>query len=101
MSAGDMRNRLAQSMSRPAAPPTPESARTEDAQQDGEALTKFTVTFDMDTADNFDRLSSQVRRLLGRSAAKADIVRALVNIASEESTLREQVADELRNRKGP
>lgn len=60
------------------------------------AMSKFTVLLDSSEAADFDQLALHVRRLLGRSVAKGDLLRALVALASDDAALREQLAGELR-----
>lgn len=59
------------------------------------ATAKFTVLLSPEDAATFDELSLTLRRLLGHRVPKADIVRALVMLAADDATLREQLAREL------
>jgi hypothetical protein len=59
---------------------------------------KFTVLLDPDAAADFDQLAVDIRRLLGRRVSKGDLVRALIALAAADTTLRNQLIDELRTR---
>ena len=59
---------------------------------------KFTVLLDPDAAADFDQLALNIRRLLGRRVSKGNLVRALIALAAADSTLRDQLLDELRAR---
>lgn len=59
-------------------------------------LSKFTVLLTPTDVVMFDQLALDVRtRLGGRRVAKGDLVRALVALASDDATLRDQLINEL------
>lgn len=59
-------------------------------------LSKFTVLLTPADVVMFDQLALDVRtRLNGRRVAKGDLVRALVALASDDATLRDQLINEL------
>ena len=59
------------------------------------AGSKFTVILSPEDAATFDQLALDVRRRLGRRVVKGDLVRALVALAGDDATLRDQVVAEL------
>lgn len=59
------------------------------------ARSKFTVLLDLDTTERFDDLAKLARRATGRTVGKADILRALILLASDDASLREQLWAEL------
>jgi hypothetical protein len=84
---------------------TPQPARTA-ARSESEARSapaasdrpsKFTLLLDADAAADFDALAVQLRRQLGRRVEKAAIVRALIALAADDTTLRDQLAREIRS----
>lgn len=56
---------------------------------------KFTVILSPEDAATFDQLALDLRRVLGRRVAKGDLVRALVVLAADDATLRDQLIREL------
>lgn len=78
--------------SRPASRPAP-------AAPAGERPSKFTVLFEQAEAADFDGLQLAVRRQLAQRVDKAAIVRALVALAADDLTLREQLVEELRRQR--
>lgn len=69
--------------SAPTAPPT------------GSTSSKFTILLDLTDGAAFDELHLKVKRAAGGPIKKSDIVRALLAIATEDSTLRGQVVERL------
>ncbi len=61
---------------------------------------KYTLLLDDADAAVFDGLALSARRQLGRRVGKSDLVRVLVHLAADDSTLLTQVIDELRRRDG-
>jgi hypothetical protein len=88
---------------------TPQTARAatrgeseaQSAPTPGERPSKFTVLLDRRAAVEFDRLAMQMRNQLGRRIEKAAIVRALVALAADDATLRDQLARELQSTDRP
>ena len=76
-----------------AAPPAAERQRT----------TKYTATLDDETAVAFDELALVARRKLGRLVDKSELLRALVLLASDDASLREEIISKLpaRSLRGP
>lgn len=98
---GGLRDQMRTGMARPNAAERPvpaEQPTGEPASKPEEQPSKFTVLLDAEEAAGFDQLALDVRRLLGRRVAKGDLVRALVALASDDVTLRDQVVAELRGR---
>jgi hypothetical protein len=93
---------MARSMTTPARarPEAPEQAEEPQGREEPAAgpLSKFTVLLDDEEAASFDQLALTVRRKLGRRVTKGDLVRALVAIADDDSTVRELVVEDLRKR---
>jgi hypothetical protein len=58
-------------------------------------MTKYTALLDLDTADAFDGLARAARRHTGKTVGKAEIMRALILLAADDATLRQQVLDQL------
>jgi hypothetical protein len=56
---------------------------------------KYTLRLDPGPAADFDALAVQLRRQLGRRVEKSHIVRALIAMAADDATLREQLAGEI------
>jgi hypothetical protein len=59
---------------------------------------KFTALLEPDAAADFDQLTLDIRRLLGRRVSKGNLVRALIALAAADLTLRDQLIEELRSR---
>lgn len=78
--------------SRPASRPSP-------AAPAGERPSKFTVLLDQDQAADADSLQLTIRRQLARRVDKSEIVRALLALAADDLTLRQQLVDELRRQR--
>lgn len=96
-----LRDQMARSMARPAPaepPKTPSIDAVSSPPAPASDLSKFTVLLDGEEAATFDQLALDVRRLLGRRVVKGDLVRALVALAGDDPTLRDQVVAELRAR---
>jgi hypothetical protein len=64
----------------------------------GRATAKFTVLLSLEDAAVFDELAVKVRRLTGRRVTKGEIVRTLVALASDDATLRHDLAAELQEK---
>lgn len=95
-----MRRGFARPSSRTAAPaeatpaPAPEAAP---APKDTKPpMTKYTALLDLDTADAFDGLARAARRHTGKTIGKAEILRALILLAADDASLRDQLMAELR-----
>lgn len=65
----------------------------------GERPSKFTVLLDQDQAADADSLQLTIRRQLARRVDKSEIVRALLALAADDLTLRQQLVDELRRQR--
>jgi hypothetical protein len=56
---------------------------------------KFTANLDADTAAEFDGLALAARRKLGRRVDKLDILKALIRLAADDASLRDQIISEV------
>jgi hypothetical protein len=56
---------------------------------------KFTANLDYETSGYFDELASLARRKLYRQVDKVDVLKALIRLASDDGSLRDQVIDEI------
>jgi hypothetical protein len=56
---------------------------------------KYTALLDLDTADAFDELAKVAQRRTGKTVGKAEIMRALIMLAADDASLREQLMAEL------
>jgi hypothetical protein len=65
--------------------PEPEKAR----------MSKYTALLDAETAAAFDELALMARRKLQRRVDKSQLIRALILLAADDGSLREQVIDEV------
>jgi hypothetical protein len=101
--AGDTRAALGRGFMTPATPPAPVTAdepasSTEPIQAAPEpkpVMSKYTALLDADTAAEFDGLALMARRKLGRRVDKSEIVRALIRLAADDASLRDQVISEV------
>src|SRR5690349_3740909 len=59
----------------------------------GKPLSVYTVRLNPETAASFDELALAARRKLGRRVDKSAIVRALVLLAADDASLRDQLID--------
>jgi hypothetical protein len=59
---------------------------------------KYTALLDAETAAVFDELALIARRKLGRKVDKSELVRALIMLAADDGSLREQVIGEIERR---
>jgi len=57
--------------------------------------TKYTANLDADTATEFDALALVARRKLGRRVDKSEIMKALIRLAADDASLRDQVISEV------
>lgn len=75
----------------PTPAPTPSTARvTEKAR-----TTKYTALLDDATGVAFDELALMARRKLGRRIDKSQLMRALILLAADDASLRDQVIDQV------
>lgn len=90
-----------------ATPPSPTASPTATAASNSASIpapaeaappSKFTVLLEPDAAADFDELALDIRRLLGRRVSKGDLVRALIALAADDHTLRDQLLQQLRPR---
>lgn len=58
-------------------------------------MSKYTALLDSDTAEAFDELALRARRIKGRRVEKSEIVRALIMLAADDASLRDQVIGQL------
>jgi len=80
-------------------PPSPSPAdevTAVPAGKDKPVLSKYTALLDVDTAAEFDALALAARRKLGRKVDKSTLMRALIRLAADDASLRDQVIDQLR-----
>lgn len=63
------------------------------------AMSKFTVLLSGEEAAQFDELVLKARRQTGRPIKKADFLRALIGLTSDDATIRNQLIEELKARK--
>ena len=52
---------------------------------------KYTALLDLDAADAVDELAKVARRRTGKTVGKAEIMRALIMLAADDASLREQL----------
>lgn len=85
----------------PAAPPTGETVAV--ASAPSAATTKYTANLDDATAIAFDGLALAARRVLGRRVDKSEILQALVLLAADDASLRDEMIAQLapKIRRGP
>jgi hypothetical protein len=57
--------------------------------------TKYTANLDLDTATEFDALALAARRKLGRRVDKSEIMKALIRLAADDASLKDQVISEV------
>ncbi len=77
----------------PAAPAVkPERPRKRGVPND---TTKYTANLDADTATEFDALALAARRKLGRRVDKSEIMKALIRLAADDASLKDQVISEV------
>src|SRR4051812_27031272 len=57
--------------------------------------TKYTANLDADTAAEFDALALAARRKLGRRVDKSEIMKALIRLAADDASLKDQVISEV------
>jgi hypothetical protein len=57
-------------------------------------MTKYTALLTLDDADKFDELAKAARRRVGRAIGKADLMRALILLAADDASVKEQVIDQ-------
>ncbi len=62
---------------------------------------KYTVLLDGQTAETFDLDLAQIRRAASRVVNKSDVIRELVHVLHEDTTLLATVADRLRHAAPP
>ncbi|QJY51202.1 hypothetical protein [Pseudonocardia broussonetiae] len=79
----------------PVAVTTPEPVRT--AKQ---RTSKFTANLDPQLALAFDELAMAARRRLERRVDKLDVLKALIMLAADDASLRDQVINEIENSGG-
>jgi hypothetical protein len=58
-------------------------------------MSKYTALLDPETAEAFDELALRARRVKGRRVEKSEIVRALIMLAADDASLRDQVIGQL------
>jgi predicted transcriptional regulator len=58
-------------------------------------MSKYTALLDSETAEAFDELALRARRAKGRRVEKAEIVRALIMLAADDASLRDQIIGQL------
>lgn len=59
------------------------------------STTKYTALLDDTTAVAFDELALMARRRLGRRVDKSQLMRALILLAADDASLRDQVIDQI------
>lgn len=70
--------------------PSAPSAPAPGARRSG---TKYTATLDDDTVDAFEQLTRVARRRLGRHVDKIEVLRTLLLLAADDSSLRDRLVD--------
>jgi hypothetical protein len=60
-----------------------------------DGTTKYSANLDADTAAEFDSLALIARRKLGRRVEKVEIMKALIRLAADDASLRDQVISEV------
>lgn len=78
-------------------PPVAVGAADDVAETD-EKMSKYTALLDQETAAMFDQLALIARRKLGRKIDKSKLMRALIRLASDDASLRDQMLDEVGKR---
>ena len=79
-----------------AEPATPPASVPEQGQGTAKpVLSKYTALLDADTATEFDGLALAARRKLGRKVDKSALMRALIRLAADDASLRDQVINEV------
>jgi len=66
-----------------------------DEQRGGQRMSKYTALLDPATAEAFDELALRARRVKGRRVEKSEIIRALITLAADDASLRDQVIGQL------
>lgn len=61
----------------------------------GPRMSKYTALLDLETATAFDELALRARRVKGRKVEKSELVRALILLAADDSSLSDQIIGEL------
>ena len=79
--------------------PTADRLAVPTAAREAPAKIKFTASLELDTADSFDLLARAARRKLGRQVAKLDVLTALISLAADDASLRDQMIDLIGERK--
>ncbi|MFL4910930.1 hypothetical protein ACJ6WF_49535 [Streptomyces sp. MMS24-I2-30] len=68
------------------------TARRQEAPAKEDTRSKYTLLLDQDDAVSFDALALGLRRQLGRAVDKSKVVRAMIQLATERSDIREDLA---------
>jgi len=58
-------------------------------------MSKYTALLDVETATAFDELALRARRATGRRVEKSEILRALITLAADDASLRDQIIAQL------
>lgn len=79
----------------PAAPVPAAEPRSAPEEPSGRRGVKYTAVLDDDTTDAFESLTRIARRKLGRHVDKVEVLRALVLLAADDTSLRDQMINGL------
>src|SRR3954451_11847970 len=98
------RPRASQALRASMVPPVPPSIPAEPAALaaapagvgDKPKTTKYSIQLDDSDALRFDELALVARRRLGRRVDKSELLRALLLLAADDASLRDQLIDQLR-----
>lgn len=55
---------------------------------------KYTILFDPEMTDRYDRLVMEARRRTGKRLTRANLLRAMLRILDDDQAMRDQVLDE-------
>src|SRR4051794_6492129 len=98
--ASDVAARLGRSLTPPAPSPPPVSSRDETAPVTAAppATERFTVDLSSDLNDELARWATQRKRTVGRRVPKTEVVRVLIELLLEDSSLSAQVEERLQEK---
>jgi hypothetical protein len=83
--------------SAPPSSPTPSTApRAPQKTEQRPGGVKYTAVLDDDTTDAFETLTRVARRRLGRHVDKIEVMRALLLLAADDTSVRDQMIENLR-----